>query len=265
VIKYVKNNFARHRIFDNLNAWQQAAVRWLKRTGNYKVHHNIKKRPFEVHALEQPHLQTVSGNYNIGTISPTNITRKIHKDNVIRFEGNRYSVPLGTFQSDKENIAFVSVTDTHLSISLQPDSQSIARHQLSEVKGQVITDPGHRQRSQMKRDQLIAQVFEALDDTELAAWLVETLQHQYPRHLVDQLKIVLKSAKQYPQHMKDAVKELNRLGLTSANDLRDIVISLDIQAGKQRTKQAVGNEKYKDMTAPERQPDIYLKVLQGGQ
>lgn len=73
------------------------------------------------------------------------------------------------------------------------------------------------------------------------------------------------TAKQYPQHINDAVKELNRLRLTSANDLRDIAISLDIQHGKHRAKQPVINEKYKDMTAPARQPDIYLKVLQGGQ
>lgn len=44
VIKYVKNNFAKHRVFDNLNAWQQSALKWLKRTGNHKVHHNIKKK-----------------------------------------------------------------------------------------------------------------------------------------------------------------------------------------------------------------------------
>ena len=116
-----------------------------------------------------------------------------------------------------------------------------------------------------KRDQRITQVFEALDDTELAAWLVDTLQSQYPRHIVDQLKIVLKSAKQYPQHITAAVKELKRLGFTSANDLRDIAISLDIQQGKQLSRQTVINEKYKDMTAPERQPDVYLKVMQGGQ
>lgn len=264
VIKYVKNNFAKHRIFDSLDAWQQAAMRWLKRTGNYKIHHNIKKRPFEVHALEKQHLQTVSGNYHFETISSTNITRTIHKDNVIRFEGNRYSVPLGTFQRGNENIAYVSVTGTELSISLQPTGDSIATHTLSEVKGQVITDPTHRHRSQTKKEHLIAQVIETLDDAEMANGLIQTLHTHYSRHIIDQLKIVLRSAQQYPQHIDDAVKELNRLGLTSANDLRDIAISLAIQNGKQRANQAVINKKYKDMTAPERQPDIYLKVLQGG-
>ena len=265
VIKYVKNNFAKHRVFDNLDAWQQSALKWLKRTGNHKVHHNIKKRPFEVHALEKPHLQTVSGNYVLAHISPTNITRKIHKDNVIRFEGNRYSVPLGTFQSGSANVAYVSVTDTHLKIALQPEGQPIARHRLSESKGQIITDASHRQRPQTKRAQLTAEVSEALADTELSAWLVATLQDHYPRHLVDQLRVVLSAAEKYPAHIHAAINELKRLGLSSANDLRDIAVSLDIQADRQQTKQTVINEKYKDMTAPERQPDIYLKVLQGGQ
>ena len=61
VVKYVKYNFAKNRIFDNLVDWQGACMRWLTRTGNYKVHHNTKKRPFEVHALEKQHLQKVSG------------------------------------------------------------------------------------------------------------------------------------------------------------------------------------------------------------
>jgi hypothetical protein len=70
----------------------------VKRTGNYKVHHNTKKRPFEVHPLEKQHLQKVSGTYIFEKIFDTSITRKVHKDNVNRFDGNRYSVPLGTYR-----------------------------------------------------------------------------------------------------------------------------------------------------------------------
>lgn len=44
VIKYVKNNFAKHRIFIDLDSWQQSSLKWLDRTGNYKKHHNTKKK-----------------------------------------------------------------------------------------------------------------------------------------------------------------------------------------------------------------------------
>lgn len=264
VIKYVKNNFAKHRIYIDLDSWQQSSLKWLKRTGNYKIHHNTKKRPFEAHALEKQHLQKVNGNYIFENISTINITRKIHKDNVIRFEGNRYSVPLGTFQSGKENIAYVFVSRGDLSISLHPDGGPIATHKLSEEKGKVITDPKHRQRSQTKRDKLAEQVMDELAETEVSTWLIQTLQEHYPRHTIDQFKVVLSAIKQHPWHINDAVKEMKRLGLTSANDLRDIAISLEMQSSKQLSKKELINEKYKDITAPERSQDIYLQVLQGG-
>ncbi len=264
VIKYVKNNFAKHRIYKDLISWQQSSLKWLKRTGNYKVHHNIKKRPFEVHALEKQHLQKVNGNYIFENISSINITRKIHKDNVIRFEGNRYSVPLGTFQNGGENIAYVSLAGEALSISLHPNGNPIGTHKLSKEKGKVITDPTHRQRSQTKREKLAEQVMKKLADMEDSNWLIKTLHKQYPRHTIDQLKVVLKAVEQYPLHIDNAVKEMKRLGLTSANDLRDIAISLEIQNSKQLPKKELINEKYKDITAPERNQDIYLQVLQGG-
>lgn len=64
-----------------------------------------------MHALEKQHLQKVNETYIFENISSINITRKIHNDNVIRFEGNRYSVPLGTFQSGAENIAYLAISE----------------------------------------------------------------------------------------------------------------------------------------------------------
>lgn len=264
VIKYVKNNFAKHRIFIDLDSWQQSSLKWLDRTGNYKKHHNTKKRPSEVHAVEKQHLQKVNGSYIFENISCINITRKIHKDNVIRFEGNRYSVPLGTFRNGAENIAYVSVLGENLSISLHPNGNPIAVHKLSKEKGKVITDSKHRQRPQTKRDKLAEGIVEKLADQEDSIWLIKSLQENYPRHTIDQLKVVYKAIENYPAYINDALKEMKRLGLTSANDLRDIAISLEIEDQKQLPHEEVINEKYKDIVAPERNQNVYLRVLQGG-
>jgi len=264
VIKYIKYNFAKHRIFKDLNSWQQSFLKWLKRTGNYKIHHNTKKRPFEMHALEKQHLLKVNGKYIFENISTTNITRKIHKDNVIRFEGNRYSVPLGTFQNGTENVAYIFVSEENLSISLHPNGSPIAVHKISKEKGKIITNPNHRGRSQTKREKLAKQITEKLDETEESKWLIKTLEKRYPRHTIDQFKVVLKAIEKYPLYINDALKEMKRLGLTSANDLRDIAISLEIQKSKHLPEKEMINEKYKEITAPERNQDIYLKVLQGG-
>ncbi len=60
VVKYVKRNFARQRVFPNLDAWNEKCLAWLVRTGNDHVHHTTKKRSVEVHAVEKQHLQPVS-------------------------------------------------------------------------------------------------------------------------------------------------------------------------------------------------------------
>ncbi|WP_310648626.1 hypothetical protein [Mesobacillus zeae] len=108
VVKFVKFNFSRNRIFDNLADWNNANLAWLKRTGNYKIHHNTKKRPFEVHALEKQHLQNVSDTYLFEHSLTTSITRKIQKDNVIRYLENRYSVPSGLHFYFAINITLVN-------------------------------------------------------------------------------------------------------------------------------------------------------------
>ncbi len=264
VVKYVKNNFAKNRTYDNLVDWQNSCMKWLKRTGNNKVHHNTKKRPDEVYALEKQHLQKVSGTYIFEEIFVSSITREIHKDNIIRFDGNRYSVPRGTYRKGAPNTAYVDTDEEYLYIRLQRNGQVLAKHEIAKGKGNVISDPSHRNQKQTKRDQLILQVEEMLNDREAAKWLIELLSEQYPRHIVDQLKVVQSVILKYPTFAEEAIMEMRRLRLTSANDLRDIAISLEVQNRKQGKNPGTVNEKYKDLVAPERKEDIYFSVLQGG-
>jgi hypothetical protein len=264
VVKYVKNNFAKNRIFDNILDWQESCMKWLKRTGNYKVHHNTKQRPFEVHALEKQHLQKVSGTYMFENVFVSSITRNIQKDNVIRYDGNRYSLPIGTYRKESINIAYIETDEDYLYIRLQQNSSVIAKHALSTGRGLTITDPAHRLRNQTKRELLTQQVEEMTTDKDSAKWLIETLSSQYPRHMIDQLKVVQSVILKYPYFVEQAISEMKRLRINSANDLRGIAISLDIQNKRNIKSTGVLNEKYKDLAAPERKEDIYISVLTGG-
>lgn len=264
VVQYVKGNFAKNRVFDQLRNWQDTCMKWLKRTGNYNVHHTTKKRPAEVYTLEKEHLRPVSGTYIFENVCMSSITRQIHKDNVIRFGGNRYSVPLGTFRSGAPNIAYVEEQKHHLLIRLQQTGPVIAKHTIAKGKGQLISDPGHRKRTQTKRDTLIRQVTETIADAELSNWLIEVLKERYPRHLLDQLQIVQTVGLQYPEFLWPAVQEMRRLRLSSAHDLRDIAVSLEMEEKTSAQREVSVNEKYKDLRAPERKEDIYLQIFQGG-
>jgi hypothetical protein len=156
-------------------------------------------------------------------------------------------------------------TDTeYLYIRLQQNGQVLAKHKIAKGSGAVISDPSHREREQSKRDLLIQQITGRLFAKESAKWLIETLSNQYPRHMIDQLKVVQAVILKYPDFIDEALNEMRRLRLTSANDLRDIAISLEIQSRKKHKETVILNEKYKTLVAPERREDIYLSVLQGG-
>lgn len=264
LVKYVKHNFAKNRTFNNLSSWQSSCIKWLERTGNYKVHHNTKKRPIEMHALEKPHLQQVSGTYIFENVSRNIITRKIHKDNVIRFDGNRYSVPLGTFKNGEDNLVDVYVEGNYLYIQQGKTGPVLAKHTLSKDKGNIITLPAHRKRSRTKREKMIEKIYRKVSNPTLVSWLIEELTKQYPRHLIDQLKVVLNVIEHHPSSVEEAIQTMKRLKMNSAHELRDIATSLEIEKAKNLKNVGVENEKYKDLVAPERKEDIYLHVLQGG-
>src|SRR5690625_2023181 len=103
VVKYIKHNFAKHRVYHGLDKWNEESLKWLERTGNYKEHNSTKKRPVEVFSLERLHLRPISSPIE-GIFDPkitSSITRSVRKDNTIWFQSNRYSVPLGTFNKIK--------------------------------------------------------------------------------------------------------------------------------------------------------------------
>ncbi|MCD8509067.1 MAG: hypothetical protein LRY73_03745 [Bacillus sp. (in: Bacteria)] len=217
-----------------------------------------------MYALEKQHLQKVSGTYIFEDIFDSSISRDIHKDNIIRFDGNRYSVPRGTYRKGAPNTAYVNTDGEYVYIRLQKNGQVLAKHVIAKGKGELISDPSHRIRKQTKRDLLIGQVEEMLNDKEIAKWLIDLLSEHYPRHIIDQLKVVQSVILKYPTFAEEAIYEMRRLRLTSANDLRDIAISLEVQNRKQGKDPGTVNEKYKDLVAPERKDDIYFSVLQGG-
>ncbi|MCM3365129.1 IS21 family transposase, partial [Niallia sp. MER TA 168] len=83
---------------------------------NYNVHHTTKKRPVEVHALEKQHLTPVSSLLSFESNLVNSITRAVHKDNIIRYQSNRYSVPLGTYRPRGDNTVYIETQGEELII-----------------------------------------------------------------------------------------------------------------------------------------------------
>lgn len=98
-VKFVKGNFLSNRLYVDDAILNSCCLDWLARTGNAKVHGTTKRVPAEVFAVEREHLRPlIDCEQNVGTT----ICRTVRKDNTIIYDSNRYSVPLGTYNTQKE-------------------------------------------------------------------------------------------------------------------------------------------------------------------
>lgn len=265
VVKFVKHNFMKNREFQDIHLWNQQAIQWLERTGNYKVHHNTKKRPSEVHTVEKLHLRKVSSKFSFENSLIESITRTIQKDNVIRFESNRYSVPTGTYDAKTKNVAYLEITaDNHLNIRLQISGPLIARHLLSSSKGQLIYDPAHHKKPSPKKTQVRGEIENAFSNKELICWFLDELNNKYPRHLLDQLKVLQMVIRNHPRQIEEALETVKTLHMISANDFRDVAFTLHKESETQVKEIPMNSPRYQEYKAAERSEDYYVGLLSGG-
>lgn len=229
VVGFIKHNFAKHRIFHNIDSWNEQGWEWLNRTGNFKIHNTTKKRPVEVFSLEKQHLRPVSGNIHFLNDYENSITRSVHKDNTIRYLSNRYSLPLGTFNKH-QTVSIKETVDRHLLIYQSKTGELLAKHQIPEGRGLLIKDRKHTRDRSKGIDAFIDTVANQFEERNVAHDYLDKLREKYPRYIRDQLQIILREAKQTNgQLLTAALRECIKRNLYSATDFSDIVLYLKRQ------------------------------------
>ncbi|WP_082386349.1 IS21 family transposase [Rossellomorea vietnamensis] len=265
VVKYVKYNFSKNRVYSSLEIWNEQSLKWLSRTGNYNVHNTTKKRPFEVHALEKQHLQKVSTEFSFENNYKFSITRNIRKDNVISYLSNRYSVPAGTYRSKRSNIAYLDITDENkLNIRLTPDGEIIATHTLAEGKGQLLLDKNHKRKRSTKLAEWEVEIRKNFNNQDQINEFLSALRERYPRHMGDQLTILWNLIQQEGDLVNQALNVVLDYKLTSANDFRDIVYSLKIEDRNNPAPIQQQESPYSHINASTRKIESYIEILKGG-
>lgn len=272
VVGYVKHNFAKHRVYHNIDSWNEQGWQWLNRTGNYKIHNTTKKRPVEVFSLERQHLRPVTKKIDIKNNYETSITRCVHKDNTIRYLSNRYSVPLGTF-GKHETVSIKENADNQLNIYIPETGEIIAKHSIPNGKGILIKDRNHSRDRNKGIDALIDTVAQKFEDYEMAYNFLCTLKEYYPRYIRDQLQMILKEIKLNDgQILSLALSECIKRNLYSATDFSDVVsyIKRHRQCNNTVTTNAknvtlLGNvtDWIMETDAQKREVDAYTEILAG--
>ena len=229
------------------------------------MHQTTKKRPFEVHALEKQHLQNVSTQFSFENNHGNSITRNIQKDNVVKFESNRYTVPTGTYQRGQSNRAYLEITeDQRLLIRLSPNGEIIGNHAINKGKGVLIQDASHKRKKSTKSDEWQLEIGKFFKDKEQIEQFFGILRERYPRHLGDQLSILWNLVQHESKWIDQALNQAMKLKLTSANDLRDLLFSLKEEVGQSKVEHLKGETTYSHITASTREIDYYIGFMKGG-
>ena len=188
VVKFFKGNFAKNRQYTGIDNWNEDFEEWLCRTGNAKEHGTTKKIPAEVFEQERLFLKPVPS-----TIKVYNeiITRRVHKNNTIFFEGNRYSVPLGTYEQDQE--VSLDIEDDRLIIRNIFGDYVIAEHTLSKSKGELVFNNNHKRETGTKLDSIQQSLLERFDGCEDAELFLTQIRMLKPRYTRDQYTLIGKT------------------------------------------------------------------------
>ena len=194
VVKFFKGNFAKNRLFMDIDIWNESFEEWLDRTGNAKQHGITKKIPAEVFKQERLFLKPVPSTIRY---SEDIVTRIVHKDNKIFYEGNRYTVPLGTYSPGRE--VALEVDGDKLTIRDAIDDYIIAEHTLSKGKGDLVSNNNHRRDNTTKLDAVQNALWKRLNSTDEARAFLTQIRRLKSRYARDQFALIDKTLNNHEQ------------------------------------------------------------------
>jgi hypothetical protein len=222
VIKYVKYNFLRGRVYYGIPVLNDQAIDWLGRTANAKVHSTTLKIPALEWELERVHLIPLKQPF---AIARDNSAYNVTKDNVIHFKGCSYSVPDDTFRKPKTEV-LVRQQEGCL-IICNTAGEEIVRHQISLLKGQQVRNNNHKRDHSKKVKELIAQSTMLFTDQEKALGYLENIHKQMPRYVRDQINMVASAGKKYTkEEMDQTLAYCLENNLPRAVDFEPVLLSL---------------------------------------
>jgi len=226
VVDFVKDNFAHHRIFNDIEEFNELCLAWLDRTGNYKIHGTTKKAPVKMFKKEQKHLKPVP-DIRIPKILNNIISRKVNKDNTIRYNANRYTVPVGTYKPGKE-VGINIIDDKEIHIIDFDTGEKIAEHDLCFQRGQLIQNTNHLRDHSKKIKKLYQDVIENIGENESIVNFLNKIKKDKPRYIRDQYLLIIETTKDLSQQkINKAINYCVNNKLWSATNLDSVVKNLD--------------------------------------
>ncbi len=268
VVKFAKHGFAEHRTLIDMDSFNQDCRAWLKRTANHDIHGTTHKRPDEVFALEKEYLKPVS-EYSFASTTNESISYGVRKDNIVLYKGNRYRVPVGTYQKGLRVFMQTDEETDTVSIADIITGQIYATHPLCHEKGMLI---GKSERSGRDiRTSLLQQentLKELFDNNELVGPFLDHIHKVKPRYYRDQLGVIKQLFEEW--NKEDILKGLQYCSekeLFSAGELKSSIIYLTqntLDSSRQKSRNGtLLPRKYRDDKTEVRSLSVYEAAMNG--
>ena len=188
VVRYVKYNFLRGRMFRDIDTLNDEAIAWLKRTGNGHVHATTRQVPSVEYEIEKMYLLP----YNDNLCMPESKAKiyVIRKDNTIAYRGNFYTLPVGSYNKYK----YVELTEQDGILVLRTrDGKELTKHTVCTDKGQLIQKPDHKRDMSSSISELESSVLAKLGFSPIGDIYIQALRnHVGERYYRDNLKVLSK-------------------------------------------------------------------------
>jgi len=253
VVKYVKGNFLSNRYFADADILNACCLDWLSRTANGKLHGTTKKIPAEVFKSECEHLRPLT--YLSSETSPS-LMRIVRKDNTILYDSNRYSVPLGTYNSQGE--VQIEAKDGILKI-MTVFGEPICEHTISAGRGLLIKNTDHRRCKDDTISKLKEEVNELLN-YEASAFL-DLLHEEKARYARDQFGLLRSLCDRYgSEKVLRAISFCMSNSLYGATYVKDFLAHMELPVQEIKSNPIPVSDKKYHITTQKRSLDVYAKV-----
>ena len=139
VVKYIKQNFIRGRLFTTIENLNGQALGWLERTGNGHRHATTRLIPAEEFEKEKEYLKP----YTAKIQEPVTKGRlyTVRRDNTVSYHSCYYQLPNGIYNGDDTKVRLVEISDNEIEIYDTTNGDFIISYTVSAIKGRHIVKP----------------------------------------------------------------------------------------------------------------------------
>lgn len=226
VIKYIKYNFLRGRIYVDVDTLNGEAAAWLYRTANAKTHAATRKIPCQEWLTEKKHLATIGELF-----SPQQSVKSytVRKDNTIAYKGNFYRLPSQTYQGNK-TIVHVKETENNTLDIYDTQNNTIASYKVCQAKGKLIGNNNFKRDYSLNIDELINDLSAKFQYPEQTKKYFIQVRCDNPRYIRDQLLFIRKMTETHDMIiMNQALDFCIQHKIMKATDMECVVKKLKIQ------------------------------------